>query len=635
MQAALRLGGGKLTRPARLNAVAAGLLVHIMDQLTGRRFLVDTGASFSILPHQSSLPASGPKLEGPAGLPITCWGDTEVQLKFSGQLFRWRFLRAAVKSPILGVDFLRAHRLMVDPAGACLVQSHTKRRFAATTKASGPTTAVITFPEGESATCGQQGGGVTCNMQGAAENPLIVGRHSGDAGQESTKSVGRHSGDAGQGEWQYGGVAAVANGTPPNFQRLLEEFADVLNPSKRLPVTSHDVEHFLETKGPPLKQPFRRLDAEKLAAAKSEFAQLERDGIIRRSDSPWASPLHMVKKPDGSWRPCGDYRRLNLVTTPDSYPLPNMMDFQGKVAGCKYFSKIDLRKGYHQIPMHPADIPKTAIVTPFGLWEFLRLTFGLRNAGCTFQRLMHRVLSGVEAAFPFVDDVLVASATYEQNVADVRAVLERLREAGLVLNGEKCIFGATEVDFLGHHVTAAGISPIQDKVEGVLRHPRPVTMRQLLAFLGMFNFYRRFIPAAARILRPLTEATKGSPKLTEEVSWDLQMEAAFEAAKSALAAAALLRHPIQGASLALMVDASADHVGAALQQRVSPSSAWQPLGFFSRKLNAAEVKYSAFDRELLACTAGIRHFRYMLEGNLFTIYVHGPQTSNVCSLPGH
>jgi hypothetical protein len=145
----------------------------------------------------------------------------------------------------------------------------------------------------------------------------------------------------------------------------------------------------LETRGPPIASPFRRLDTEKLAAAKAEFAALERDGII---SSPWASPLHMVKKPDGSWRCCGDYRRLNNITVPDTYPLPNMIDFSSRVAGCSVFTKIDLRKGYYQIPMHPADILKTTIITPFGLFEFLRLTFGLRNDGSTFQRLMDLVL---------------------------------------------------------------------------------------------------------------------------------------------------------------------------------------------------------------------------------------------------
>ena len=174
----------------------------------------------------------------------------------------------------------------------------------------------------------------------------------------------------------------------------------MVNASKVLPSTSHGVEHFLQTTGPPIASPFRRLDAEKLASAKAEFLDLEKQGIVRRSSSPWASPLHMVKKAEGSWRPCGDYRRLNDVTMPDTYPLPNMMDFSARMAGCKYFSKIDLRKGYHQIPMHAEDIPKTAIVTPFGLFEYTRMTFGMRNAGSTFQRMMDRVLLDLPERLP-------------------------------------------------------------------------------------------------------------------------------------------------------------------------------------------------------------------------------------------
>ncbi len=146
-----------------------------------------------------------------------------------------------------------------------------------------------------------------------------------------------------------------------------------------------------------------------MAAAKAEFLQLEKDGIVRRSDSPWSSPLHMVRKADGTWRPCGDFRLLNMVTVADSYPLPNMLDFAGKAAGCTIFSKIDLRKGYHQIPVHPADIQKTAITTPFGSFEYLRRPFGLMNAGATFQWKVDRAVGDLEAVFAYVDDMDVAS----------------------------------------------------------------------------------------------------------------------------------------------------------------------------------------------------------------------------------
>ncbi len=224
----------------------------------------------------------------------------------------------------------------------------------------------------------------------------------------------------------------------------------MLNPGKELPHTSCDVAHFLSTKGPPIASAFRRLDPEKSETARKEFEDMEAAGVVRRSTSPWASPLHMVRKADGTWRLCGDYRRLNAVTVPDTYPIPNMMDFTARATGCTVFSKIDLKKGYQQIPMNPADIPKTAITTPFGLFEYTRMTFGMRNAGNTFQRLMDRVLTGVECAFPYLDDIFIFSKGEEEHRTHLVLVLQRLQEAGLAANAEKCEFGKPELDFLGH-----------------------------------------------------------------------------------------------------------------------------------------------------------------------------------------
>ncbi len=173
------------------------------------------------------------------------------------------------------------------------------------------------------------------------------------------------------------GLLAAVAATPPPYRFLFSDFPTVTNTSGVLPPVRHDVEYFLETTGPPVTARFRRLDAAKLQAAKAEFAKMEADGGIRRSDSAWSSPLHMVKKVDGSWRPCGDYRRLNLVTQPDKYPVPNIQDLSSRLHGCRIFTKLDLRKGYYQIPMAAKDIPKTAVITPFGLFEFLRMPFGL------------------------------------------------------------------------------------------------------------------------------------------------------------------------------------------------------------------------------------------------------------------
>jgi len=327
---------------------------------------------------------------------------------------------------------------------------------------------------------------------------------------------------------------------------------EVVNSSKVLPLSSHGVKHFIATKGLPISSKCRQLDAEKLAAAQAEFEQMEGDGIVQQSSSPWASPLHMVRKSDCSWWPCGDLSCLNLVTESNTYPLPNMLDFSGRVVGCKIFSKIDLRKGYYQISMHTADIRKTAIITPSRLFEFWRLPFGLRNAGNTFQRLMDRVLAGLPYVFCYLDDIIIASQTDEQHLQHLRQVFSRLRDAGLVINREKCVFAAASVDFLGHRVKAAGAAPVRTHVEALLAHPEPLTITQLQGFLGTVNFYRRFLPGAAKILLPLTGLLRGSPKGSEPVQLDETQHAAFSAAKQAVTPAVTLAHPHVGYQLSLM-----------------------------------------------------------------------------------
>ena len=193
------------------------------------------------------------------------------------------------------------------------------------------------------------------------------------------------------------------------------EFPAVFNAAKDLPPVIHHVQHHIETTGRPVASKYRRLDPAKLKAAKAEFREMERQGVIRRSSSNWASPLHMVKKADGSWRPCGDFRQLNTQTKPDRYTCPNISDLTARLAGCHVFSKLDLRKGYHQVPVRPEDVCKTAVVTPFGLFEFIRMAFGLCGAGQTFQRMMDEVLVDLEFFFCYMDDILVASRNMEQH----------------------------------------------------------------------------------------------------------------------------------------------------------------------------------------------------------------------------
>ena len=267
-------------------------------------------------------------------------------------------------------------------------------------------------------------------------------------------------------------------------------------------------------------------------------------------------------------------------------------------------------------------MPKTAIITPFGLYEFLRMPFGLKNSAQAFQRLMDTVCQGLDCVFVYIDDILVASRNAAEHKIHLRQLFQRLQDNDLVINVAKCQFGRTEIDFLGHRITRYGATPLPDKVEAINQFKQPDTVKGLQEFVGMVNFYHRFIPDAAKILQPLSAATATKAKILQ---WNDTMVQAFQEAKTALASAIMLTHPRRTAPTSLTVDASDLAVGAVLQQLVH--GCWQPLAFFSKQLCPPERKYSAFDRELLALYLGIRHFRYFLEGRDFIAYTdHKPLT---------
>jgi len=393
----------------------------------------------------------------------------------------------------------------------------------------------------------------------------------------------------------------------------LAEFPGVMSEDLPPGPARHDVTHVIETEGRPLHAKARRLDLVKLSTARAEFSKMERAGIIRRSNSPWASPLHMVQKPDASWRPCGDYCRLNNATLPDQYPLPNIQDFCNNLGGSTVFSKLDLVKGYYQIPMAEEDIPKTAIITPFGLFEFLKMPFGLKNAAQTFQRMMDRIFNGVVFVFVYLDDILIFSPNMTQHLKHLRQVLRLLNAHGLVINPAKCVFAAPSVEFLGHQVDANGLVPLTRHVSALQDLPQPKDIPQLQRFLGLINFYRRFLPGIAGTLRPLTDALRGKPR---KLVWMDSMESSFLSAKTKLASATTLAHPSASEEVSLAVDASSSHVGAVMQQR--SKGGWLPLAFFSKKLSSTEMRYSTFDRELLAIYLALRHFRFLLKAEYST-----------------
>ena len=541
-------------------------LLYVHDAKTKTRWLIDGGAVLSIIPPTLAQRLNGPtstQLQAANGTQIKCFGVRQMTINLVDRAVKFPVTIADVSQPILGSDFL---------AHAYLAPNHRD--------------------------------GTLIDLKDLSQLPVNFDHKS-----------------------QPIRVNLVEQAKDPCYQLLDNEFPSLSNPTFRIKEVDHGVRHFIPTDGPPVQSKARKLSPEKLAVAKQEIEKLVELGVCERGKSNWSSPLLVTTKPCsspctcaqqhpcGGWRVCGDYRRLNNMTTTDRYPVRNLQDFNNDLRGMKFFSKVDLLKGYHQIPVNDADIKKTAVITPFGLFLFPRCPFGLKNAGQDFQRLMDEILGDIPHVFVYIDDILIASETLEEHLKDLRTVFAILEENGLVVNRKKCELGKSRLEFLGHLVDENGIRPSPEKVDAILATKEPTTIKQLQRFHGMVNYYRRFIHQAAHHLCALFDALQGKPK---KLDWSDSLQKSFDAIKLALATAAMLHHPDPSLPLALTTDASDVAMGGVVEQR-GPKG-WEPLAFFSKKFEKTQKEWCPYDRELNAVHKAIRHFKHMLEGRTFTIY---------------
>ena len=418
------------------------------------------------------------------------------------------------------------------------------------------------------------------------------------------------------------------NEIPEPLTIVLRSYADVM--PEKLPPTlppereiDHEIELIPGTK-PPAKAPYRMAPPE-LAELRKQLDELLEAGFIRPSKAPFGAPVLFQKKQDGSLRLCVDYRALNKVTVRNKYPIPLVADLFDQLGKAKYFSKLDLRSGYHQVRIAKGDEAKTTCVTRYGAFEFLVMPFGLTNAPATFCTLMNQVFHEYLDKFVvvYLDDIVVYSSTLKEHEQHLQLVFEKLRQNKLFVKREKCAFGQTTIKFLGHIVEEGRIRMDQDKVRAIQEWKTPTSLTELRSFLGLANYYRRFIMRYSEKVLPLTELLKK----THIWEWTSQCQEAFEGMKKMLSEDPVLAMPDMLKPFEVQTDASDFALGGVLMQE------GHPIAFESRKLSETERRYTAHEKELLAVLHCLRTWRHYLLGSKFVVKTDNTAVSHFLTQP--
>ena len=405
------------------------------------------------------------------------------------------------------------------------------------------------------------------------------------------------------------------------FDTLLRRFQKIFGVAGTLEAANVDPMNIV-TEGSPVHQRAYQIPHRKKHLADEEIDKMLQMGIIRPSSSPWASPILLVPKKDGSVRFCVDYRKVNSVTVKDRYPLPRIQDIFDQMGDATVFSTMDMRSGYWQVPLAPEDIPKTAFVCHRGMFEFVRVPFGLGNAPSHYQRIMTKALGKFIGKFVhvFLDDVVVYSKTQEEHLEHLKQVFEAIAEAGLTVKESKCSFFQTEVELLGFIVGKDGLRAQPQKTEAILRQPPPRDVPELRRFLGMASYYRQLVPHFAKTAEPLHHLIRQGV----DWEWGPAQKEAFESLKKDLASDQVMAHPDLNSPYILYTDACDYAIGGILCQE-DENGIERPIQYVSAQLNQTQRRWATVEKEAYAVIYCLKKLRTYLLGADLTVYTdHKP-----------